>query len=65
MKWLDTSFLEDFIWAQSQWPFSYSSFIYGYDGVIRFKQSVIEHESVDGFLYSWVSWVFFHSASRV
>ena len=29
MKWLDPSFLEDFIWAHSPWPSSYSSFIYG------------------------------------
>ena len=28
MKWLDPSILEDFIWAQSLWPSSYSSFIY-------------------------------------
>jgi len=31
MKWLDPSFLEDFIWAQSLRPSSYSSFIYASD----------------------------------
>ena len=31
MKWLGPSFLEDFIWAQSQWIASYSDFIYRRD----------------------------------
>ena len=29
IKWLDPRFLEEFIWAQSLWPSSYCSFIYG------------------------------------
>ena len=37
MKWLDPSFLEDFIWAQSLWPSSFSYFIYGFNHRLRPK----------------------------